>query len=158
MSTTEVIVRSGSRTDVTFENGVTTELGPRLHLTELVMASVVVGPPGPVGPPGGSLPTLTFSYGDATPSLIATLTAGSRPFNVRLSIETPFNGAGAQLSVGTLLNPNLLVPAADIDPAVAAVFEFSPQTLFLSDTAVYLFITPGSGASAGAGNVIIQRQ
>jgi hypothetical protein len=148
VSTTEVIVRSGSSTAV----------GPVVYRTEIVMASVVPGVPGPPGPPGGSLPTLAFSFGDATPSLIATIIAGTRLFNVRLSVETAFNGTGAGLSIGTMALPNLLADGAVIDPTVLAVYEFSPQEVFLVDTPVYLFITPGSGASAGRGSVILQRQ
>lgn len=104
------------------------------------------------------MPTLTFAYGDATPALIATILAGTRLFNVRVSIETPFNGTGADISVGTLASPNLIADASVMDPSVAAVFEFSPQDLFLVDTPIYLFITPGAGATTGTGSVILQRQ
>lgn len=136
----------------------TTQITLRQYQTLLTMAGVVVGPAGPPGPPGGSLPTLVFSYGDATPALIGTMSAGTRLFNVRLSIEAAFNGTGADISVGTLASPNLLADSAVIDPAVIAVFEFSPQNLFLVDTSVYLFITPGAGATAGSGSIILQRQ
>jgi hypothetical protein len=148
LSTTEIIVRAGSGTAVS----------QVVYQTVLNQALLIAGPPGPVGPPGGAVPTLAFSYGDATPELVATLLAGQRLVEVRLSVETAFNGSGARLSVGTTADHNAFADESVVDPTTAAVFEFSPQTVFLVDTPVYLFITPGSGASAGKGSVILQRQ
>lgn len=148
MSTTEIIVRAGSGTAVSRV----------VYETVLNQALLIPGPPGPVGPPGGAVPTLAFAYGDASPVLVETLLTGQRLTEVRLSVETAFNGAGARLSVGTLASPDLFADGAVIDPGTVAVFEFSPQNVFLVDTPVYLFITPGSGASAGKGSVILQRQ
>jgi hypothetical protein len=148
LSTTEIIVRAGSGTAVS----------QVVYQTVLNQALLIPGPPGPVGPPGGAVPTLAFAYGDAAPVLIETILAGQRLTEVRLSVETAFNGAGAKLSVGTSLDHNAFADEAVVDPTTVAVYEFSPQTVFLVDTPVYLYITPGSGASAGKGSVILQRQ
>lgn len=157
MSTTTIVVSIGNST-VLSAPGVQTVLNQPVFQTVLNQALLIAGPPGPVGPPGGSVPTVAFAYGDASPTLITTLLVGQRLTDVRLSIEEAFNGVGARLSVGTMLDPDAYADGDLIDPASPFVFEFAPQTVFLVDTPVYLFITPGSGTSAGKGSVILQRQ
>lgn len=158
MSTTEIVIRAGAYTTITPQEGVATELQQKVYVTELNQALLIAGPAGPVGPAGSTVPTLNFSYGDASPVLGVLMLTGQRLYSVRLTVDVAFNGAGPSLSVGTLASPNLFADSAVIDPTAVAVFEFSPQTLFLVDTSVYLFITPGAGATAGSGSVILQRQ
>jgi hypothetical protein len=136
-----------------------------------VLETVIVPPPaittvlevgqGPAGPPGASgavEPAVAFAFGDATPRLIGSVAAGQRILSVEIAIDTPFNGTGASLSLGTLAAPGLLAAAGQVDPAVAATYELAPQAYFAGAADLYLFITPGSGASAGGGSVSIQRQ
>ncbi len=142
---TEVIVSSPVQTDIEI-------VGAGFSTT--VMIGGVLGES--AGEP--DIPAFFFSYGDATPKSLLTVEAGKRVLEVLVAIEVPFNGVGAALSVGTLADPDRLVPAGMIDPSVAATYEFSPAELFSADTAVFLFITPGSGASAGNGSVFFQPQ
>lgn len=123
--------------------------------------SVGQGPAGPAGVPG--LPAageqaISFSYGDATPALIGTIPAGYHASWVRLDIYASFDGAGAQITVGTLASPTLLMDAAQSDLTQVAAYESWPLGLMAVATAIYLFITPGSGASAGNGHVLIKAQ
>lgn len=128
---------------------------PALITLELESAQ---GPAGPTGPSGAVSPAVAFAYGDATPLLVAALDAGVRVFSIELAINTTFNGAGATLSVGTLANHELFLPATQIDPTAAGIYEASPNLVLVSATDVYLFITPGTGASQGSGSVSIHRQ
>lgn len=126
------------------------------------------GATGPVGPPGAqglpgvdgadtSAPGVSFSFGDATPVLIASLAVGRRISLARIDVYAPFDGLGASLSIGTLDSPELLMGVTLNDPKQAAGFEAVPM-LPIPASDLYLFITPGSGASAGSGHVLIKAQ
>lgn len=115
------------------------------------------GPSGPTGPAGTATPAYAFSYGDATPALIATLDAGTRVFLVELAIHTAFNGIGAAISIGTLTDVEAFLPSTRVMPALAAVYEASPNLVLGASTPVYLYITPGAGASQGSGSVSVHR-
>lgn len=114
------------------------------------------GAAGPAGLDGGVTPAHTFAWGDATPDLVATVAAGKRVFSVSLAIETAFNGTGAQIQVGTLAAPDLLMAATSNAPGSVAVYETNPNVFFGTETGIYLTITPGSAASQGAGALILE--
>ncbi len=107
------------------------------------------------GPPGvsGTMFPVNFAFGNATPALLTTIPAGKRVYSVELFVETAFDGAGASLSVGPLAAPQELMATTENNPAALAVYETSPDKLYIMDTAIYLHITPGAGASAGNGQV-----
>ena len=111
----------------------------------------IQGPPGP-----GILAPINFAWGDATPALLLTAVAGKRIYVVEIILFTAFNGAGAALSVGPLAAPAELMSASENNPAAVASYETNPDKLYASQTAIYLHITPGSGASAGAGQVRLE--
>lgn len=94
-----------------------------------------------------------FSYGDANPALIASLPAGRRVALAQIDVATAFNGIGAALSIGTLGSPGSIMPADDNDPRQVCSYSTTPMQ---TATDIYLFITPGSGATAGAGHVLIK--
>lgn len=121
--------------------------------TCFVTTLVAQGPQGPSGP--GEQPLHNFSYGDATPSLIATLPAGSRVLTVIVYLDVPINGVGASISVGTLSNPNGLASSTQIGLLDVASYEFSPQVVYEVETSIFLFISPGSGTTAGSGSVLV---
>lgn len=122
---------------------------------------VTVGEQGPAGPPGadgsGVNYSRNFSYGDASPDSISTpVPANKLVRSCRIVIETPFNGVGAALKVGDSGNLSRLMGITDNDPATAATYETSPQTLFGGPTQCLITITPGSGATQGTGQVILE--
>lgn len=120
--------------------------------TIILQDAGIQGPPGPSSSPDV---VSSFAYGDATPALLASLAAGSFLATSRVVIETPLNGAGATVSVGTLANPGLLVPSSGVMPGEAGVYDTASSLTVTAPTDIYLFISPGAGASAGAGTVFI---
>lgn len=112
------------------------------------------GLPGPRGPAGsGALPSIAFAYGDATPKPLVELTGALA--SVELDIAVPFDGVGARLSIGTLAQPERFLARTDNDPTLVATYCAAPAREALSALVVYLFITPGSSASAGAGTITL---
>ncbi len=118
----------------------------------------IAGPEGPAGPPGGPVLEFAFSYGDATPSTLFTALAGKLVKGVSLFIEAGFNGSGAALSVGSQADPEALLAASENDPTTISVFHSSPNKSFGADTPIFLFITPGVGASEGHGLVAVEME
>lgn len=106
---------------------------------------------------GGGGVNWSFAYGDATPRLVTTIPAGSRVTEVDLFIDVAFNGAAPLLQLGTLATHDLLF-GSEVDPALASGYELSPNVIFGSATEIYLFITPGAGASTGSGSLTIKLQ
>jgi hypothetical protein len=108
------------------------------------------------GIPGNTLPAVNFAFGDATPTTIYTATANIVIKTITVIITTAFNGTGANISIGTLASPTLLMDIDESDVSLVAGFETSPNETILSGTVLKLFITPGAGASQGAGKILIE--
>lgn len=132
-----------------------------LQTTNTIVVSTpgMQGVPGPAGASGsaGSDPgrvVVPFAYGDATPQPVFTAPAAGTDLLVRLVVDTPFNGAGATLQLGTTSNPGLLMPANYNDPTTAATYEAAPDATLASGEQIVLTITPGAGATQGAGRII----
>lgn len=121
---------------------------------EQTVQVVTVGFQGPAGGGGGVDTTpvpVNFAFGDASPRVILPGLAGKIVLAVNINIATPFNGAGASLSVGTLASPELLVAPTQLDLSVATEFEIDPNVSFPTATDIYLTLSPGAGATQGAG-------
>lgn len=95
-----------------------------------------------------------FAFGDASPAPVFTAPAGCTNMLARLVIDTPFNGVGASLKLGTSANPEALIAAAHNDPAQVAGYESAPDVALASGDEIVLTITPGTGATQGAGRII----
>lgn len=95
-----------------------------------------------------------FSFGDASPAPIFTAPANCTDVLARVVIDTPFDGAGASLKLGTSVAPEALMAAAQNNPAQVAGYEAAPDVALTSGEAIVLTITPGTGATQGAGRVI----
>lgn len=95
-----------------------------------------------------------FSYGDA-PRTIYAVPDDRLAYLVRLVIDTPFDGAGAAIAVGTAGDAGALMPPDANDPTVAASYEFASNAELALGDAVQLTITPGFGAMQGAGRIIL---
>lgn len=125
----------------------------------LVLAGGSQGPPGAAGeqgPPGadgnGNI-QINFAFGDATPVNLGAVTG--LVVAVSLIVEDGFNGTGAALAVGTLSSPELLMQVAQNSPSEPARYEANPGER-LAGESIYLFITPGTGASQGAGTLYME--
>lgn len=115
--------------------------------------STILGPVirGEQGPPGNQGLEIPFAWGDATPKLLLLGTAGKLVYNVQLHIDVAFNGVNATLEVGDLIDPDRLMRADQNAPSEAGSYSVSPNYRYVSDTNIYLTITPGVGASTGSG-------
>lgn len=130
----------------------------------LSAVSELIGPPGPVGPvgsvgpvgPAGPLGTESlqyFSFGDASPAVVRVVTTPIMVLQVNFVITTPFNGAGATLSLGVAGQPQLLVASNQIDAAFATEYETNPNVAIATN--ILLAITPGAGCTQGAGWIVL---
>lgn len=99
-----------------------------------------------------------FSWGDASPVAIGSVPAGGRVTRIDLLITTPFNGLGAAITLGDSGDPDRLVTTEQNMPSQVATYEVHPGHLYASATPILLAITPGSGASSGAGTVLLHFQ
>lgn len=123
-----------------------------------VGVAVAAGPQGPRGQAGSSAgvnPPINFAFGDASPAPVLTLATDSEIASVQLQIEQAFNGVGAQIRLGTAGQPGLLLDAWQNDPSSTGVYETTPRVQLPAGTALVLTITPGSGASTGTGQFLI---
>jgi hypothetical protein len=99
---------------------------------------------------------LPFSYGDASPEPIEIVASGKKILSVRLFIETVFDGSGAALSVGPSSDIDQLMDESENNPAALGEYSVYPGVEYGSATLIELHITPGSGASQGAGLVVLE--
>lgn len=114
------------------------------------------GPKGETGPAGNSLPAVYFSYGDATPAILFTPQADLVIVAVKLVVLIPFNGVAPKVSIGTTAVPNLLMDEDETYLSEASTYETNPYETLSAGTPVKVFITPGSGATAGRCMVFIE--
>jgi hypothetical protein len=104
---------------------------------------------------GGTVVESTFAWGDATPAAITVATGGKLITRVELHIITPFDGTGAAISVGDAGDADRLMTTTQNDPTTVACYDAYPEHTYAVDTTVLLTITPGAGATAGAGLLVI---
>lgn len=123
---------------------------------ETVVHAAVVGMQGPPGVDGADATgqrTFSFEWGDATPALLMSAAAGQMVLGVTVSIDEPFDGVGAAISVGDAGDDGSLIDSGMIEPTVVGAFQNAPCLRFVSATQLFLTITPGTGASTGSGVV-----
>jgi len=116
------------------------------------------GATGPAGPPGAAAVEIAFAYGDATPVALTTATAGKLVYGVDIHIRTAFDGSGAALTVGDAGDTARLMAANENDPTAVGSYTTTPAYAYGSDTGLTLSITPGAGASQGAGVLVLYIQ
>lgn len=102
--------------------------------------------------------SFTFSWGDATPRTLFTALAGKKVLLIVLYMTVAFDGINAALSLGDAGDVERLMAASHNIPSVLGSYATRPNYAYGSDTAVTLSITPGSGASAGSGLVVVEVQ
>lgn len=114
----------------------------------------VAGRRGERGPSGSAIPAIAFSFGDASPRLLHTFDDAVMLADIAMVIDEPFDGAGAALRV--LTGGGLVLLDADQNaPALAATFEATPSAQLAAGAGIWLEITPGAGATAGAGKILL---
>lgn len=113
------------------------------------------GPVGPTGPAGAASVEINFAFGDATPATVVTALANKLVYSVQLHIRVPFNGAGAALTVGDATQTDRLMKANENDVLTVGANTTAPAYMYTANTPILLSITPGAGASQGAGVLIL---
>ncbi len=97
---------------------------------------------------------IDFTFGDASPSPIYTITENAANVLLRIVIRVPFNGVGAALSLNAVSGPTLL-PSSAVAPSLVGGYESAPDAVLVAGDVIRLVITPGSGATAGSGSIIV---
>lgn len=115
------------------------------------------GPVGATGPSGSSAPPVNFAFGDASPAVISTGQPAQVILQITVHITTAFNGLGATLTVGTVAAPSLYVDASQLDLALETEFEITVGKNIAASTDIVATITPGTGATTGAGWILLDR-
>ena len=100
--------------------------------------------------------TYTFEYhfDDATPAVLFELPLNRRVIRAIINVETVFDDVASTLSLGSLAAPEDILDAASVGPNLIGAFEAQPNTQYLVNTDVYLFINPGT-STQGSGFVSI---
>lgn len=97
-----------------------------------------------------------FTYATSSPMLIGTAPKGCVIDEVVLKIGTTFNGSGAALSVGDSGSAVRHMGTGDNTPGSTGAYTKRNYYEYSAGTDVNLYITPGSGASQGAGFVYVK--
>jgi hypothetical protein len=127
----------------------------------LVLTADSTTPTGLTWAPGGVAPAfveVSFNYGDASPKLLTTVPANKLVLMSSIVIKTAMNGTGPSLTIGSTSVPDDVMATTDNAPGILSNWTNNPDTVYGSDTPIYLTINNGSGATAGSGLVILQIQ
>ena len=128
--------------------------GPIAIRQQTPRAVVAAGIRGPKGESGQVLPPIAFAFGDASPRLLHILTDSALLVSIQLILATPFDGNGAALRIRTQTGA-VLLDSDQVAPDFSATYESTPGVSLAAGTGIYLEITPGEGATAGSGFVVL---
>lgn len=119
-----------------------------------VKAGNGMGVQGPKGEPGGTVPPIPFSFGDASAAIWMPDAAGVVTV-ARIVVTEAFDGDSPALALGTAAAPESILPPEYVAPASAGEYEATADVRLSAGEAVRLSISPGVGATQGAGVVYI---
>jgi hypothetical protein len=108
------------------------------------------------GPGAGAVMVVSFTLATPSPLVLSPLLAGQSVVRAGIVVTTTFDGVGAALPLGTPFSPAVILAAADSRPAAAGQYETDAVTSFGAPDTLQLVITPGAGATQGAGQVFFQ--
>ena len=152
-STVAAIANNRPTTTITSRNSAVTVSSAAPSIT-VGSAMGVQGPAGAAGASGGTIAPISFSYGDAAGAIYTPSVAGTITW-IRLVVTTAFNGSGAALQLGTLASPGVAMASTNSDPAEAGEYELTADLHLDANEALRLTITPGGGATQGAGRIFL---
>lgn len=112
------------------------------------------GPRGPAGSSAGSVPPISFAYGDAA-GIVYTAPSNGVFTVCRIDINTVFNGASPRIHVGIVGSIDALISYTQIDPTFVAKYEAAPDLFVTMGASVWLQIEPGAGATSGSGELLL---
>jgi hypothetical protein len=99
--------------------------------------------------------SIPFSYATSSPLVLAQLLAGDIVDQVKVVVETGFDGAGAAIVLGTTQDPNLVFGPGDIFPGFVGDYESEQDFKIAQSTALVLTIT-SAGSTRGSGFVLVR--
>lgn len=102
-----------------------------------------------------SIPPVIFSFGDASPKIIATLPRAMMILAAKIQMITAFNGAASHLCLGTPAAPQSLISEAQVDATQVLLYGTNPSLPLETGSQIVLTITPGAGCTRGTGWVVI---
>ena len=98
-----------------------------------------------------------FGFGDSTPDIIVVANENDVVYGVEIVIMTPFDGTGAALTIGDSVQNDRLMQSTQNDPATPATYGAIPDYKYSAVTPINLYISPGAGATQGAGFILIYK-
>src|SRR5574343_31933 len=113
----------------------------------------IVGPPGPSG--GGLHAPINFSFGDASPQVVLTLTEAEEIARISLDVKSAFDGTNPQVQLGIAGTPGLLLDTWQSDLTQESGFESYPRERLPAGSQVILTLSFGSAPSQGQGQILI---
>lgn len=119
--------------------------------TEEIAVDLVPALRGEQGAAGDGSIQFPFAWGDASPRSVVVAGTGKLVYCVGLHIFEAFDGVGSSLAVGDAGDPQRLMATTQNDPAATGSYETDPAHEYGAATTILLTITPGVGATAGAG-------
>lgn len=128
--------------------------GPIAVRDQMQRSVVAAGLRGQKGESGQELPAIAYAFGDASPRLLHSVDDDSVLVSVQLIVDVPFDGLGATMRVLTQ-GGDVLLDSDQVAANFAATYESTPAKLLTVGTGIYLEITPGAGATAGSGYVVL---
>lgn len=111
-----------------------------------------------VGTGGTSSIEVPFNFGDASPKFLANVPMSKAVLSCSIVVLTAFNGVTANLQVGSTTTPNDIMSSSDNNALITSTWGNNPNTVYGSNTPVYLTINNGSGTTAGSGIIILNVQ
>jgi len=107
-------------------------------------------------PPLNAGMKIPFAYGDASPRVVQSIRTDTLIVAVQVVITTQFDGVGSAIQVVDSLG-GVLLDAAQVNPSAVDTYESTPGVVLPEGTDILIQITPGSGATSGAGYLVIHR-
>jgi hypothetical protein len=102
----------------------------------------------------GSALAASFSWGDATPAIITTVTGGKTVFKVELILKTAFD-VSSNLTVGDSADNARLFNVSNLDLSQPGTYQSNPDYVYPVNTPVNIYLTLGTGNSTGNGIILI---
>lgn len=108
------------------------------------------------GPLNNERLVIPFSFGDASPVVVATLTNRFIK-DTSIDIEVAFNGSGSSISLGNQSDPQAYISTVQNDPYQVGTYTTHPGIMTPTDVQfdIILTIVPGT-ATIGSGFIILE--
>ena len=123
-----------------------------------IIKASIQGPPGPAGTPGSAESVGTrynYAFGIGNSTVLFSLLTGKTLTRIEVYNTIPFDGTAPELLLGTLSEPSKFISAEFINIKETGVFIFNPLFTPITDTPIYLRITPDVDTANGSGFFLI---